>query len=79
MPRDEGGGGMRDVGAVLPSGLGGMLTGLGTTLMGAGGAVLPAFGRPGSFSSPIENFAALAVRTAQRDSNPVRRYSRTIS
>jgi hypothetical protein len=83
MPRDDGGGGMREVGAVLPSGRGGRLTGLGTTLAGArGGADVTtseAVGALGSFSSPIENIAAQALRTAHTNSNPKRRYSRTIS
>jgi len=83
MPRDEGGGGMRDVGAAPPTGRGGMLTGLGTTLMGelgtAGGATSVAFETLGSFSSPIENLAAQGLRTALGDFNPKRRYSRTIS
>jgi hypothetical protein len=86
MPRDEGGGGMRDVGVAPPTGLGGMLTGLGTTLIGADGAiggadvtVSESVEVLGSFSSPIENLAAQALRTAPRDSNPKRRYSRTIS
>jgi hypothetical protein len=49
---------MRDVGAVPPSGRGGMLTGLGATLTGelgtAAGATSVAFEALGSFSSPIE-------------------------
>jgi hypothetical protein len=61
MPRDEGGGGMRDVGVAFPSGRGGRLTGLGTTLTGAiGGADVTtseAVGAVGAFSSPIENLA----------------------
>ena len=83
MPRDEGGGGIREVGAALPNGLGGKLTGLGTTLTGAtGGADVTtseAVGALGSFSSPIENLAAQALRTAHANSTPKRRYSRTIS
>jgi hypothetical protein len=83
MPRDEGGGGMREVGAALPSGRGGKLTGLGTTLTGAvGGADVTtseAVEARGSFSSPIEKFAAQAFRAAHANSNPKRRYSRTIS
>jgi hypothetical protein len=58
MPRDEGGGGMREVGAAPPSGRGGILTGLGATLMGelgtAAGTTSVAFEALGSFSSPIE-------------------------
>jgi hypothetical protein len=83
MPRDEGGGGMREVGAALPSGRGGKLTGLGTTLTGAvGGADVTtseAVEALGSFSSPIENLTAQALRTAHADPTPKCRYSRTIS
>jgi len=83
MPRDEGGGGMREVGAALPNGRGGKLTGLGTTLTGAtGGADVTtseAVEALGSFSSPIEGLTAQARRTAHGDSNPKHRYSRTIS
>ena len=68
MPRDDGGGGMREVGAALPRGLGGILTGLGTTLMGtdgaADGAASEAVGALGSFSSPIENLAAQSPHRA---------------
>ncbi len=81
-PRDDGGGGIRDVGTALPRGLGGILTGRGATLMGRGaaaGAGSEAFETLGSFSSPIENFAAQPLRTAPDDSNSKRRYSRTIS
>jgi hypothetical protein len=58
MPRDDGGGGMRDVGALAPTGRGTTLTGRGTTLTGAGGGT-EAVGSDaevalGSFSSPIE-------------------------
>ena len=73
----NGGGGMREVGAALPKGLGGILTGRGTTLMAAvgaaDGAASEAFETLGSFSSPIENLAAQALRTAPSDSNPKRR------
>ena len=68
-PRDDGGGGMRDVGVgvVPPTGLGGMLTGLGTTLIGvAGAAASEAVEALGSFSSPIKvsRLAAQALGTA---------------
>ena len=47
MPRDDGGGGMRDDGPAPPRGRGGMLTGLGATLTGelgtAAGATSEAF------------------------------------
>jgi len=61
---------MREVGAALPRGLGGTLTGLGTTLRGTdgatGGGVSEAVGALGSFSSPIENFAAQSPHRAAR-------------
>ena len=72
MPRDDGGGGMRDVGAGVapPMGLGGMLTGLGTTLMGAagaaGGAASEAVEALGSFSSPIESLASRGASSPRR-------------
>jgi len=58
MPRDDGGGGMRDVGAPVPTGRGTTLTGRGTTPADAG-AGAEAVGSVaelalGSFSSPIE-------------------------
>lgn len=67
MPRDEGGGGMREVGAVAPAGRGTTLTGRGTMLAGAGAATevlgSDAAVALGSFSSPIEiSRKACAVR-----------------
>jgi hypothetical protein len=58
MPRDEGGGGIREVGPAAPAGRGTTLTGRGTMLAGAGGAT-EMFGSDaavvlGSLSSPIE-------------------------
>jgi hypothetical protein len=77
---------MRDVGAPAEAGRGTTLTGRGGTLTGpgegaagatAGCAASEVVVAPGSLSSPIEN---LAVQAAPRlDSNPKRRYSRTIS
>ena len=84
IPRAEGGGGIREVGAPAEAGRGTTLTGRGGTLTGAGTAAAAAGCAAseavvalGSLSSPIEN---LAVQAAPRlDSNPKRRYSRTIS
>lgn len=58
MPRDEGGGGIREVGAEpLPAGRGTMLTGRGATVTGAGGATEASGSNAdvalASFSSPI--------------------------
>jgi hypothetical protein len=72
MPRDDGGGGMRDgdSGVVPPTGRGGMLTGLGTTLMGADGiagdAVSEAAWALGSFSSPIQSLASRGASSPRR-------------
>ena len=78
MPRDDGGGGMRDVGGALPNGRGTTLTGRGTTLgaiavgpLGgdattAEGAVSEALEALGSFWSPIENLAAYFPHHAQQ-------------
>lgn len=76
-PRDDGAGGMRELGATPPDGRGTTLTGRGTTLTGAGGGAEgselgPRFAL-GSFSSPI------VVSPLRQDSNPKLRYSRTIS
>jgi hypothetical protein len=71
-PRDEGGGGMRELGVAPPRGRGGMLTGRGTTLTGAEGvtgatgeAVSEGAEALGSLSSPIEHFAAQALHRAR--------------
>ena len=66
IPRDDGGGGMRDVGTALPSGRGTTLTGRGTMLGGADGAVSETAEALGSFSSPIESLAARAPPHAPR-------------
>lgn len=57
---------MRDVGTALPSGRGTTLTGRGTTLGAAEGAVSEVAEALGSLSSPIENLAARAPRHAPR-------------
>jgi hypothetical protein len=60
MPREEGGGGIRDVGTPVPIGRGTTLTGRGTTLTGpAGTEAAGSDGEAalGSFSSPIKNLA----------------------
>jgi hypothetical protein len=58
MPRDDGGGGIRDVGTPVPTGRGTTLTGRGTTLAGAGGGTESVGSDAevvlGFFSSPIE-------------------------
>jgi hypothetical protein len=74
MPRDDGGSGMREVGAALPAGRGTILTGRGTTLTGAGGATEGAGSDAevslGSFSSPIVAHARCARRTLTRSVAP---------
>ncbi len=69
-PRDDGGGGIRDVGTALPNGRGTTLTGRGTMLGGAAGAAEGAVSEAaetlGSLSSPIENLAAHAPHGAAR-------------
>jgi hypothetical protein len=83
MPRDDGGGGMRDVGVTLPKGLGTTPTGRGVTRPEAGGtdegvASAGLVVALESFSSPIEPLAAQPGHR-RRDFNPKHRYSRTIS
>jgi hypothetical protein len=81
MPREDGGGGMRDVGGVLPNGRGTTLTGLGATegdAVGECGASTGGILARGSLSSPIETSGG-AGWEPRPDFNPKRRYSRTIS
>ena len=73
MPRDDGGGGMRDVGTALPNGRGTTLTGRGTAVapLGSGAttpeaAVSEALEALGSLSSPIENLAAYLAHHARQ-------------
>jgi hypothetical protein len=82
MPREDGGGGMREVGGALPYGRGTTLTGRGGTTdgsgAGAGGATSPGVLALGSFSSPIVTVPRPRF-APRRDFNRQRRYLRSIS